>query len=319
MDEVGRERDPTGARTALRIVREAFAETRGKRWRLLLVAFVMLCVNFVLMILWVKMASQQAVNLDALRPFYEVEENSTKSAAAGGGEGKELASPLWELDVAGELFWDVSTVMAIFLFSKAMLFLQGLQPQLSRSFKRAGQHRRGIRSLQKECQSVGFAIVVWEVMGYFVFGTLQANGFEDLSHKFDAALGYGYVLTAVVISQEDVHYFSAVERAWELSGQKLKNVYVVGVMIILVRAAMEIVYHLLLKYRLVYHQHHVVATAVSRHDDTTADVVRFSLVAALLHVIMQLFVCSMVLALYRETRNNNRQDIRRNDAAAHND
>lgn len=42
MDEVGRERDPTGARTALRIVREAFAETRGKRWRLLLVAFVML-------------------------------------------------------------------------------------------------------------------------------------------------------------------------------------------------------------------------------------------------------------------------------------
>lgn len=135
MDEVGRERDPTGARTALRIVREAFAETRGKRWRLLLVAFVMLCVNFVLMILWVKMASQQAVNLDALRPFYEVEENSTKSAAAGGGEGKELASPLWELDVAGELFWDVSTVMAIFLFSKAMLFLQGLQPQLSRSFK----------------------------------------------------------------------------------------------------------------------------------------------------------------------------------------
>lgn len=166
---------------------------------------------------------------------------------------------------------------------------------------------------------MGFAIVVWEVMGYFVFGTLQANGFEDLSHKFDAALGYGYVLTAVVISQEDVHYFSAVERAWELSGQKLKNVYVVGVMIILVRAAMEIVYHLLLKYRLVYHQHHVVATAVSRHDDTTADVVRFSLVAALLHVIMQLFVCSMVLALYRETRNNNRQDIRRNDAAAHND
>lgn len=95
--------------------------------------------------------------------------------------------------------------------------------------------------------------------------------------------------------------------------------YVVGVMIILVREALEIVYHLLLKYRLVYHQHHVVTTAVSRHDDTTADVVRFSLVAALLHVIMQSFVCTMVLALYRETRNNNRQDIRRNDAAAHND
>lgn len=135
MDEVGRERDPTGARTALRIVREAFAETRGKRWWLLLVAFVMLCVNFVLMILWVKMASQLAVNLDALRPFYEVEENSTKSAAAGGGEGKELASPLWELDVAGEVLWDVSTVMAIFLFSKAMFFLQGCQPHLSRNFK----------------------------------------------------------------------------------------------------------------------------------------------------------------------------------------
>ncbi|KAB8117189.1 hypothetical protein EE612_058863 [Oryza sativa] len=308
MDEVGRERDPTGARTALRIVREAFAETRGKRWRLLLVAFVMLCVNFVLMILWVKMASQQAVNLDALRPFYEVEENSTKSAAAGGGEGKELASPLWELDVAGELLWDVSTVMVIFLFSKAMFFLQG-----------GGQHRRGIRSLLKECLSVAVAIVVWEVMGNFVLGTLQANGFQDLSRKFDAAFGYGYLLTAVVISQEDVHNFRAVERAWELAGQKLKNVYVVGVMIILVREALEIVYHLLLKYRLVYHQHHVVTTAVSRHDDTTADVVRFSLVAALLHVIMQSFVCTMVLALYRETRNNNRQDIRRNDAAAHND
>uniref|UniRef100_A0A0E0BRA4 Uncharacterized protein n=1 Tax=Oryza glumipatula TaxID=40148 RepID=A0A0E0BRA4_9ORYZ len=148
--------------------------------------------------------------------------------------------------------------MAIFLFSKAMLFLQGSLPHLSCNFKRAGQHRRGIRSLQKECQSVGFAIVVWEVMGYFVFGTLQAN-------------------------------------------------------------ALEIVYHLLLKYRLVYHQHHVVTAEVSRHDDTTADVVRFSLVAALLHVIMQSFVCTMVLALYRETRNNNRHDIRRNDAAAHND
>lgn len=162
------------------------------------------------------------------------------------------------------------------------------------------------------------AIVVWEVMGNFVLGTLQANGFQDLSRKFDAAFGYGYLLTAVVISQEDVHNFRAVERAWELAGQKLKNVYVVGVMIILVREALEIVYHLLLKYRLVYHQHHVVTTAVSRHDDTTADVVRFSLVAALLHVIMQSFVHDGLGAL-QETRNNNRQDIRRNDAAAHND
>lgn len=95
----------------------------------------MLCVNFVLMILWVKMASQ-AVNLDAMHPFYiyEVEENSTKSAAAGGGEGKE-ALLLWELALAGVLFWDVSTVMAILLFSKAMFFLQGSQPHLSRNFK----------------------------------------------------------------------------------------------------------------------------------------------------------------------------------------
>uniref|UniRef100_J3MZ21 Uncharacterized protein n=1 Tax=Oryza brachyantha TaxID=4533 RepID=J3MZ21_ORYBR len=258
--------DPTGARRALRILREASAMTRGRRARMLLVALVVFAINFALVMLLARMA-RPAVSLGAtVRPFYEIEENSTKSAS-GGAEGKELSlPPLWKLHITGLLFWDVSTVVAIFFFCKCCLPGTG-----------AGQH-----SLWSQCTSVAMAIIVWEVTSSFASGALEANGFQDLSHKFDDIFGSGYLLTAVVIAREDVLWFRAVERAWELAALRIKDVTAIGVMVLLVEAALDLLYRLAWNNRL-------------RERE-----VIFSLVAALLHVVMQSFLCCMILALYNE-------------------
>ncbi|KAL5201276.1 hypothetical protein ABZP36_035630 [Zizania latifolia] len=147
---------------------------------------------------------------------------------------------------------------------------------------------------------MALAILVWEAVSFFVLRTLQANGLEDLFRKFVAIFGSGYLLIAVVVSREDLHGFRAIERACELVSLKLKEISVIGAMILFTREALEHVY--------------TIAAVLSQRDrpeeertapDTAAEILRFSLGAALLQAIMSSFVCSVILALYCESNRRN--------------
>jgi len=151
-------------------------------------------------------------------------------------------------------------------------------------------------------------------MVIFISILLEALDLDDeLSDYLDNFFGFMYMLTAVIFSKEGLYEFSAAEKAWALVGEKFYEITVLG-------AAFYFLQELLEDYYM--SEVHIprmeeVAAHVIR-EDTATEIFRFSVVSALLTVILQTFQCSVILAFYRSDDAGRPTDGQRdlNDATA---
>lgn len=141
----------------------------------------------------------------------------------------------------------------------------------------------------------------WQTISYYAFGAMQAVDREDLLREFDAIFGCGYLLVIVVVSRENIHGFLAIEKAWGLVFQRFKVFSCISIGFLITLASMDHIYNKEIKTGLSqYHARKAILSSEAVKEDTTAEILTFSLVAALLDVIMQLVVCPVILVLYRD-------------------
>jgi hypothetical protein len=115
-------------------------------------------------------------------------------------------------------------------------------------------------------------------------------------------IGCVYLVTVVVISSEGLDGFDAIDRAWGLVVARYGDVSVFGVTFVLTQEALWMTFS--------QGQEKEVEAAVIR-EDTAAEMLQFSLVAAFVAVIMQSFACSVILAFYKESTSINEQHRRK--------
>uniref|UniRef100_A0ACD5YDW8 Uncharacterized protein n=2 Tax=Avena sativa TaxID=4498 RepID=A0ACD5YDW8_AVESA len=151
-------------------------------------------------------------------------------------------------------------------------------------------------------------------MVIFISILLEALDLDDeLSDYLDNFFGFMYMLTAVIFSKEGLYEFSAAEKAWALVGEKFYEITVLG-------AAFYFLQELLEDYYMsevhIPRMEEVVAHVI--REDTATEIFRFSVVSALLTVILQTFQCSVILAFYRSDDAGRPTDGQRdlNDATA---
>jgi hypothetical protein len=116
---------------------------------------------------------------------------------------------------------------------------------------------------------------------------------DDLSEYFDYFFSLVYLLTAVVSSKEGLYGRDAVEKAWVLVTEKFYEISVLCAASFVLRETLGAVY----RTGILLPPKEEVAAHVIR-EDTAAEIFRFSLVAALLTVILQTFLCSVILTFY---------------------
>lgn len=145
-----------------------------------------------------------------------------------------------------------------------------------------------------------------ETVVMFAFVLLEESGLDDHLRKVTDFIGCVYLVTVVVISSEGLDGFDAIDRAWGLVIARYGDVSVFGVTFVLTQEALEYAFWMTFSQG----QKKEVAAAVIR-EDTTAERLQFSLVAAFVAVIMQSFACSVILAFYKESTSINEQHRRR--------
>lgn len=132
-------------------------------------------------------------------------------------------------------------------------------------------------------------------MVIFISILLEALDLDDeLSHNFDNFFTFVFLLTAVVSSKEGLYGFSAAEKAWVLVGERFCEITVLGAASAVLQETLRAVY--MTGIFLPRKKEGVEAQVIS--ENTAADILRFSVVAALLTVILQTFQCSVILTFY---------------------
>jgi hypothetical protein len=116
---------------------------------------------------------------------------------------------------------------------------------------------------------------------------------DDLSDYFDNFFALVYLLTAVVSSKEGLYGRDAVEKAWVLVNEKFYEINILCAAYFVLREILSAVYKTGI---LLPRKEEVVAHVI--REDTAAEIFRFSLVAALLKVILQTFLCPVILTFY---------------------
>ncbi|EEC69083.1 hypothetical protein OsI_37969 [Oryza sativa Indica Group] len=304
------EEDPTGVRAALRIVRRAFGMVCDQWSSLLPVVVGIFLLNLALTLFMVVNLASPLADLHVMRPFYDIDQAnltagvttaaadtvtcSMVAAPGGGAHGHGAASPMWELHLTGELFWSLSMAVAMFSFSRLSVHVVNVEEPEGMEVL---QHARTWRDY---C-SIALAVLGWQTISYYAFGAMQAVDREDLLREFDAIFGCGYLLVIVVVSRENIHGFLAIEKAWGLVFQRFKVVSCISIGFLITLASMDHIYNKEIKTGLSqYHARKAILSSEAVKEDTTAEILTFSLVAALLDVIMQLVVCPVILVLYRD-------------------
>lgn len=275
---------------SLKTVGEAFVVAYSNRRRLLPVIVEGFLLNLALTALMVNLASPH-VNLDFMRPFFEIADNSTAPAGAmamvfrEGGTEASPSSSLKLISFVGEVFFLLSTIVAILLFSKACNYNlpEGHRPASFPFF-----------STWREWKSLGLLLFPGAGVVIFISILLEALDLDDeLSHYFDNFFTFVYLLTAVISSKEGLYGFSAAEKAWVLVGERFYEITVLGAASAVLQETLRAVYMT----GIFLPRKDEVAAQVIR-EDTVADIFRFSVVAALLTVILQTFQCSVILTFY---------------------
>lgn len=117
---------------------------------------------------------------------------------------------------------------------------------------------------------------------------------DDLSLYLTNFFNVVYMLAAVVASKEGLYGFSAAEKAWLIVSEKFYEITVVGAMIFVVQGSLEEAYA---SARFLPRKKEVVVALVIM-EDTAADIFRYSVAAAFLTAILQVFQCLVTLAVY---------------------
>ena len=156
-----------------------------------------------------------------------------------------------------------------------------------------GQHP----SLSSWREWKGLGVLLFTGLGMTIFISVLLEVLElddDLSHYLTNFFDFVYMLAAVVASKEGLYGYSAAEKAWLIVSEKFYEITVVGAMIFVVQGSLEEAYA---SARFLPRKKEVVLALVIR-EDTAADIFRYSVAAAFLTVLLQVFLCLVILAFY---------------------
>lgn len=133
-------------------------------------------------------------------------------------------------------------------------------------------------------------------IGMFIFISAVVDDLdldERKSRHFEEFFEFLYMLTIVVASKECKYGFSAPNKACLLAGEKSYEIIVLGTMTLVVQDFLDDFYVDGMRlYRKEQEE-----TPVIR-EDTVAEIVLFSIAAALLTLVLQVFQCLVILAFY---------------------
>ncbi|XBH93269.1 hypothetical protein VPH35_084235 [Triticum aestivum] len=278
---------------ALKVVGKAFVVWSSNWRRLLPVIVGVFLLDLALTVVWVNLASLH-LNLDSMGLFFEMADNSTTMAAGAVvvthvDEGTEVSSSRQLIEIVGEIFFGLSTTVALLSFSCTC----NCDLSDNRTTTSEGQHPS--LSSWREWKSLGIQLFTGLGMTIFISVLLEVLELDDdLSHYLTNFFDFVYMLAAVVASKEGLYGFSAAEKAWLIISEKFYEITVAGAMIFVVQGCLEKVYT---SARFLPRKKEVVLALVIR-EDTAADIFRYSVAAAFLTVILQVFLCLVILAFY---------------------
>lgn len=153
------------------------------------------------------------------------------------------------------------------------------------------------------------ADAIEEAMVFLTFEALE-EAWDDLDLEgslFELADSFScvYLLAVIVSSEGGINVFSAISRAWQLVARNLKDTYLLIITCWLLLEALTSVLRTVIS----QHESKEEGSAAVIWEDTAADVLKFSLVAALMAVTTQTFLCSVLLAFYRQINEQPHQQI----------
>ncbi|XP_048531001.1 uncharacterized protein LOC125509973 isoform X1 [Triticum urartu] len=226
---------------ALKVVGKAFVVWSSNWRRLLPVIVGVFLLDLALTVVWVNLASLH-LNLDSMGLFFEMADNSTTMAAGAVvvthvDEGTEVSSSRQLIEIVGEIFFGLSTTVALLSFSCTC----NCDLSDNRTTTSEGQHPS--LSSWREWKSLGILLFTGLGMTIFISVLLEVLELDDdLSLYLTNFFDFVYMLAAVVASKEGLSGFSAAEKAWLIISEKFYEITVAGAMCFVVQGCLEEVY-----------------------------------------------------------------------------
>ncbi|KAF7066488.1 hypothetical protein CFC21_072471 [Triticum aestivum] len=280
---------------SLKTVEKAVILWHSNRSGLRLVLVGLFLLNLALTAAMVKLA-RQPVNLDSVRPFFEIAVNSTTTGVGAGADASLSWQPRSFAHVGlGEFFTVLSMSAAIISFSYTR----------NRNLPDNGSRRKFKRLCSLLFAGIGMFFYVSAVVDYLDLDDRKSRYFQELFE-------FLYMLTIVVASKEYTSgLLSAANKACLLAGGKFLEIIVLGTMTLVVQDSLDDIYvdgmHLL------YRKEQEETSDLRK--GTVAKIFLISIAPALLTLVLQVFQCSVILAFYGDGRLPEEQQGDGNDSS----